>query len=64
MICRVDLAPGMSGRLAITMSIPLGKLARVPSGVIKLVFIGNDERHCIKNVARSWLGYCYRRWSL
>ena len=52
---RVDFVPEMSGRLAITMSIPPGKLAKIPLGVTELVFVGNkNECYCSKVVAWSW----------
>ncbi len=54
---------GMSGRLAITISIPPGKLAKIFSGVMEFVFVGSDECHCIRVVAGSWLGYCCRSWA-
>ncbi len=40
---RVGLVAGMSGRLAITMSIPPGKLARIPSGVMAFLFVGSND---------------------
>jgi hypothetical protein len=38
MIGHVDLVPGMSGRLAITTSITPGKFAKIPSGVMEIVY--------------------------
>jgi len=52
----------MSGMLAITMSIPSGKLVKIPSGVMKFVFFGSEVSHWLKTVVGSWLGYCYCKW--
>ena len=51
----------MSGRLAITMSIPSGKLVKIPSGVMRFVFVGSKVSHSCRAVVGSWLGYCYCR---
>jgi len=53
----VDLDLGMFGRLAITMSIPSGKLFRIPSSVIQFVSIGSEVSHSCGTVMGSWLGY-------
>jgi hypothetical protein len=45
---------GMSDRLAITMSISPGKLARIPSGVMACVFVVSEESHCRRVVSGSW----------
>jgi hypothetical protein len=55
---RVDLVTGMFGKLAIIVSIPLGKLVRIPSGVMAIVFVGSNDSHCRRVVSGSWLGYC------
>ena len=54
----VDLVLGMSGRLPITMSIPSGKLVKIPSGVMRFVFIENKVFHSCRAVVGGWLGYC------
>jgi hypothetical protein len=53
MNCCVGLVSGMSGRLAINRSIPPGKLAKIPSSVTKLVFVGSEESYCCRTVVGS-----------
>ncbi len=50
--CRVGF--GMSGRLAITMSVPSGNLARLSSGVMACVLVGSREPHCRRAMSGSW----------
>ena len=50
----VPLVLGMSGRLAITMSIPMGKLVTISSGVMRLVFVGSNVSHSCRDVVGSW----------
>jgi hypothetical protein len=54
----------MSSRLAISMSIPSGKLVKIPSGVMKFVFVGSEVSHLCRAVVGSWLGYCCCRWAI
>ncbi len=54
---------GLSGRLAITMSTPPGKLAKIPSCVMEIVFVGSEEYHCCRAIAGSWLGYSCCWWA-
>ena len=60
----VDLILSMSGRLANTMSIPSGKLVKIPSSVMRFVLVGNNVSHSCRAVVGSWLGYCCRRWAI
>ena len=55
----VALVLGMSGRLAITMSIPMEKLVKITSGVMRFVFVGSNVSHSCRAVVGSWLGYCF-----
>ena len=54
----------MSGRLANTMSIPSGKLVKIPSDVMRFMFVGSEVSHSCKAVVGSWLGYCCYRWTI
>jgi hypothetical protein len=53
----ITLVLGMSGRLAIIMSIPSEKLVKTPSGVIRLVFVGSNVSHSCRAVVGSRFGY-------
>ncbi len=50
----VALVLGMSGRLAITMSIPMEKLVKITSGVMRFVFVGSNVSHSCRAVVGSW----------
>ena len=45
---RVDLVLGMSGRLAIIMSIPWGKLIEIPRCDMRSVLVGSKVSHLCK----------------
>ncbi len=55
---------GMSGRLAIIMYIPSGKLVKIPSGDIRFMFVGSNVSHSCRAVVGSWLGYCFCSWAI
>ena len=55
---RVSLVAITPGRLTITMSIPPGKLVRIPSDITVFVFVGSNASHCRRAVSGSWLGDC------
>jgi hypothetical protein len=58
----VGLVLGMSGRFVIIISIPSGKLVKIPSGVIRFVFVGSTVSHSCRAVVGSWSGYCCCSW--
>ena len=60
----VSLVLGMSGRLAIIMSIPSEKSVKIPSGVMRFVFVGSNVSHSCMAVVGSWLGYCCCSWAI
>ena len=60
----VALVIGMSNRLAIIMSIPSEKLVKIPSGVMRFVFVGSKVSHSCRAVVGGWVGYCYCSWAI
>ncbi len=54
MLGRAELVFGMSGRLALTMSIPPCKFYSIPSCVMACVLVGSREFHCRGAVLGSW----------
>ncbi len=59
-----SLVLGMSGRLAIIMSIPSRKLVQIPSDAMRFVFVGIKMSHSCRAVVGSWLGYCCCSWPI
>jgi hypothetical protein len=43
----------MSSRLVNTMSIPSGKLVKIPLGVMRFVFVGSEVPHSCRAVVES-----------
>ena len=60
----VALVLGMSGRLDIIVSIPPEKMIKIPSGVMRLVFVGSKVSHSCRVVVGVWLGYCCCSWAI